>query len=209
MVSRSAGLYFVVASIAFWSCWALMPGLGVTDTAMIFALVRGHRPNVHASVVLQLVSAAAYVPGLTAILVSNRARESGAVYAGCVLLATGAMGSAADAIFHLVAYEMTAPGIAAEAVAPVMRQLQGPDLALLLPFVAAFFVGHALLVVGLRTRGPVARFGVPILLAAPLIALVGAPIARSGILPGRFIGLGALGAMNASMIAVGVSMLVD
>jgi hypothetical protein len=184
-----------------------MPGVGVTDTAKIFALVGAHRPNVYASVVFQLLSAAAYAPGIAAILSVRAPRPTGAALAGCVLLLIGAMGSAADAMFHLVACEMTAPGISLEAMAPVMRRLQGRDLALLLPFVLAFLLGHALLVGALRKRGPFARLGAIVLLAAPAIVIVGAPSVGRGLVSGRLVGLAFLGAINASLLLLGISLM--
>jgi hypothetical protein len=204
---RSAGAWLVAASAGFWLCWALMPGVGVTDAARIFALVGASRGSVLASVVLQLASAAAYAPGAAGLLGSTLARRSRALRLGCVLLVTGAMGSAADAMLHLVAYEMTAPAAPAAALEPVMRRLQGPDLALLLPFVAAFFAGHALVVTALRREGPLARFGFRLLLAAPAIAAAGALAARAGLLPGRLAGLATLGAVAASLAAAGAELL--
>jgi hypothetical protein len=207
MPPRSAGAWLLVASLAFWLSWLLMPGVGITDTAQIFALVAAHRESVYLSAALQLVSAAAYAPGLAGVLASEWARGSAAVRLGCVLLLVGAMGSAADAIFHLVAYEMTAPGVPAEAMAPVMMRLQGPDLALLLPFVVAFFAGHAALVSALRRKSTPARFGFACLLAAPGIVAAGAAAARGGLLAPRSVGLAALGALAASLAAVGASLL--
>jgi len=209
MRRTSAGAYLVLASVAFWLSWLLMPGVGVTDTATIFALVGAHRSHVRASVVLQLLSAALYAPGIAAILAAEPARRSAAIRAGGALLAIGAMGSAADAIFHLVAYEMTAPGIALEAVAPVMRRLQGKDLALLLPFVAAFFLGHALLVAALRKRGRVATLGAYVLAAAPLIIIVGAPATHAGFATGRLVALAFLGLVAGSLALVGLSVMVE
>jgi hypothetical protein len=205
----STGAYLVLASFAFWLSWFLMPGVGVTDTAAIFALVGAHRTHVLASVVLQLTSSALYAPAIAAILAEEAGRRSLAVRAGCALLAIGAMGSAADAIFHLVAYEMTAPGIALDAVAPVMQRLQGKDLVLLVPFVAAFFLGHALLVSGLRRRGPVAMLGARVLTIAPLIVIAGGPAARAHLVAGRLIGLGFLGAVAGSLAVLGVSMMAE
>lgn len=207
MPPRSAGAWLLVASLAFWLSWLLMPGVGVTDTAQIFALVGAHRASVRLSVVLQLVSAAAYAPGLAGVLGSEWGRGSAGVRLGCVLLLVGAMGSAADAILHLVAYEMTAPGVPAEAMAPVMRRLQGPDLAFLLPFVAAFFAGHAVLVGALRRRSPLARLGFASLLLAPLVAAAGAPATRAGLLAPRGVGLAVLAALAGSVGALGASFL--
>ena len=197
---RTAGASLVVAEAFFWASWALMPGVGVTETAAIFALVGQHRASVFVSVVLQLVSAAAFAPALLGAATEQRSRG---VHAGAALLLVGAMGSAADAIFHLVAYEMTAPGVNQIAVTPVMRRLQGPDLALLLPFVLAFFVGHALLVSAFRKQGPSAHAGARLLLLAPLVILLGAPAARAGLVAGRVVGLAFLATVSGSLALVG------
>lgn len=207
MFPRAAGAWLLAASAAFWLAWALMPGVGVTDAAQIFALVGAQRGSVLLSAILQLASAAAYAPGAAGLLGSARARGSAALRLGCVLLLVGAMGSAADAVLHLVAYEMTAPGVAAAEMEPVMRRLQGPDLALLLPMIAAFFAGHALIVTALRSEGRLARLGFRLLLAAPAIAAVGALAARAGLLPGRVVGLASLAALAASLAAAGLEIL--
>ena len=47
-----------------WLSWLLMPGVGVTDSAQIFALVERKRPSVMISVVAQLISAALTAPSL-------------------------------------------------------------------------------------------------------------------------------------------------
>src|SRR5215470_13674671 len=123
---KLTGTLLILASALFWLAWKLMPGVGVTDTATIFALVREHRADVYLSVVVQLVSAAACAAAVAGLLLGERARTSWAMRAGAVLLLLGALGSAADAIFHVVAFEMTAPGIDLGAMAPVMQKLQGP-----------------------------------------------------------------------------------
>jgi hypothetical protein len=101
----------------------------------------------------------------------------------------------------------SSPGAPADAMAPVMRRLQGPDLVLLLPFVAAFFAGHAVLVAALRRRSSLARCGFLCLLAVPAIAAAGASAARAGLLAPRSVGLATLGALAASLAAVGASLL--
>jgi hypothetical protein len=154
-------------------------------------------------VVLQLVSAAAYAPGLASLLRADVAAESRLVRLGAVVLLVGAMGSAADAVFHLVAFEMTAPGLAGPALEIVMRRLQGPGLALLLPFVAAFFAGHVLLVLGLRRRGLVGPLAPWLLAAAPVAAGIGALVARAGAGGARAAGLTALGCVSGSLVVAG------
>jgi hypothetical protein len=200
MTRGAAGVWLTVASLGFWLSWLLMPGVGVTDAARIFELVGSHRAEVLASVVVQLLSAAAYLPGAFALAIAEPPAR--AIRTGCVLLAIGAAGSAADAIFHLVAFEMTAPGNPEGALVGVMRRLQGPDLALLLPFVAAFFAGHAVLATAVRRRGTAGRLAFLCVLLAPVAAIAGARAARAGVVPKRGVGLVFLGLLCASLIAV-------
>src|SRR5512138_1713978 len=100
---RLGGGWLVAASILFWISWSLMPGVGVTDTKLILEKVALQRDAVWLSTVLQLVSAACFAPPLFALARLGHARGSRALRVGAVLLAIGAMGSAADAIFHLLA----------------------------------------------------------------------------------------------------------
>jgi hypothetical protein len=204
MPSRATGVALVLASAGFWLSWSLMPGVGITDTAQIFARVAAHRASVLASVTLQLASAAAYAPAAAGILGSAWARASRAVRTGALLLLVGAMGSAADAIFHLVAYEMTAPGIDTDAMVPVMIRLQGPDLVFILPLVAAFFAAHAVLAAALRRRGRFARAGFAAIVAAPAVAALGAVATRGGLVAGRVAGLATLAAVAGSLALVGI-----
>jgi hypothetical protein len=205
MPPKSAGAWLVAASALFWLAWALMPGVGITDAAEIFARVGAARPSVLLSALLQLVSAAAYAPGAAGVLGSAWARDARAVRVGCILLLVGAMGSAADAVLHLVAYEMTAPGVSTAAMDPVMRRLQGPDLAILLPMIAALFAGHAMLAAALRRRGALAALAFRLIVAAPVVAAAGALAARAGWASGRAVGLATLGAVSASLAALGLA----
>jgi hypothetical protein len=201
------GPSLLVASVLFWCAWLLMPGVGVTDTDVIFALVGAHREQVFASVVLQLLSAAAYAPAALGLFASEEGRASKGLRAGCALLVVGAMGSAADAIFHLVAYEMTAPGIDVASMAVVMRRLQGPDLALLLPMVLALFAGHVAIAASLRERDAATRTAFRLLAWLPVLVVAGAAARRADLVPGRVVGLAALGALSGSLALVGVSFL--
>ena len=91
-----------------------------------------------------------------------------------MLLLIGAMGSAADAVLHLLAVEMVAPGIDREAMIPVMERMQGPNLALLGPLIAAFFAGSVVLSIGFARAGLVSRWNPWLFaLALPALALGG------------------------------------
>lgn len=192
-------LWFGLASLLFWAAWLLMPGVGITDTATIFALVSQHRPQVLLSVCVQLLSAAAYVPGVVGLLRSPRAGASLALRWGCGLLAVGAMGSAADAIFHLVAYEMTAPGVQTGAMVPVMQQLQGPDLKLLAPMILAFFAAHGVLAWSSRKLHRLGKVSWVLVLSAPIVIVLGNLARRADLLSGRAIGLGVLAVVSFSL----------
>ena len=91
------------AATLFWVSWLLMPGVGVTDADQIFDLVSSQRTLVLASVIVQLLSAALYAPGLMAAISRASDGAPAAVRRGASLLLIGAMGSAADAVLHLLA----------------------------------------------------------------------------------------------------------
>jgi hypothetical protein len=188
-----------LASLLFWAAWLLMPGVGITDTATIFALVGQYRPQVMLSVCVQLLSAAVYVPGVLALLRSPLASTSRSLRWGCALLLMGAMGSAADAIFHLVAYEMTAPGVNTGAMVPVMQMLQGPDLKLLGPMILAFFAGHAVLAWSSRPLHRLGKASWRSLVAVPLVIGLGNLAQRAGLISGRALGLTVLALVSFSL----------
>src|SRR5262245_51190446 len=102
--ARAGGAWLIAAALLFWLAWALMPGVGITDAHQILRLVGEHAARVRVSVVAQLLSAACYAPALVAVAGVARLRRGRAVAAGAALLLGGAMGSAADAVFHLLAY---------------------------------------------------------------------------------------------------------
>lgn len=85
MLKRS-GWWLAGASALFWLAWALMPGVGVTDPAQIFALVGSQRPLVAASVAIQRVSAILYIPALTGIAADPQLNREPFVRWGVMLL---------------------------------------------------------------------------------------------------------------------------
>jgi hypothetical protein len=189
------GLWLVAAAVLFWVAWLLMPAVGITDAQLIFDLVGTHRSQVLASSVVQLVSAACYAPALVQLAGAHPPFRVGAV-----LLLIGAMGSAADAIFHQVAYEMTAPGVPAEAMLPVMARMQGPGLVWILPLIFCFFAGSVALFLAARRAGsPRAARVVWMLVGALAAALAGCAVANV-LVPGRAIGLTVLALVSALQI---------
>jgi hypothetical protein len=204
--ARAAGLWWIAAAALFFASWLLMPGVGVTDAREILERV-GRQPGaVRLSALLQLASAACYAPALLAVPGLAAAAGRRGFTAGAALLLVGAMGSAADAVFHLLAAEMVAPGVDRAAMLPVMERMQGPNLALLAPMIAAFFAGSIVLSVAFARAGLVARVQ-PLLHAAGLAAAVAGALAAPA-LPGaaRAGGLALLGLVSASQAWLGVAM---
>jgi hypothetical protein len=195
--------WLVLAASAFWIAWLLMPGVGVTDAGRIFELVGRHRAQVLASSVLQLASAACYAPALVA-LAPGTARAPGLRLAATWLL-VGAMGSAADAVFHLFAYEMTAPGAPQAALLPVMARMQGPGLVWILPLVACFFLGTGWLLRAALRAGPAPGARIVWLGLVALVALLLGLAAAGRIGGGRAVGLCVLALLSASQIRAALS----
>jgi hypothetical protein len=201
--------WLVLAASAFWIAWLLMPGVGVTDAGRIFELVGRHRSRVLASSVLQLASAACYAPALVALASGPaRARAPGLRLAATWLL-VGAMGSAADAVFHLFAYEMTAPGAPQAALLPVMARMQGPGLVWILPLVACFFLGTGLLLRAALRAGPAPGARTVWLGLGALVALLLGLAAAGRIGGGRAVGLCVLALLSASQLRSAFSPLFD
>ena len=171
MSSRAAGVFLVAAALLFWLAWWLMPAVGITDTREIFEHVAAEAGRVRASVIVQLVSAACWAPAAIGIARLPAASAHPSLVAGAVLLAIGAMGSAADAVLHLLAVEMVAPGVDRAAMIPVMERMQGPNLALLGPLIAALFAGTLVLAIGAGRAGLLPRRIFWLLVASALPAL--------------------------------------
>jgi hypothetical protein len=195
---RVAGVLLAMAAGTFWLSWVLMPGVGVVDAARILELVAQQRGLVTASVVVQLLSSVLFVPGLIGVSALARVRGSQMLEVGSTLLMIGALGSAADAIFHLAAYEMTHPSAAPAAMLPVMERLQTGGVRFLAPFVLAFFAGSIVLATAMGRERLVARL-------CPLLACVGvALLPVSGLFsldatPHRLLALAGLGLVSAAV----------
>jgi hypothetical protein len=152
---------------------------------------------VHASALLQLVGSALLVPGLVA---EARDRRS---TLGAVVTLWGVLGMAADAVFHQLAYQMTAPGVARDAVLPVMTAMQTVELAPHLPLLFAFVVGPVLL--GWQVRRAEGASVAATLLMAPAATLpVGILAARLVGMPKRAIALIVLGEVWLGLTALGL-----
>jgi hypothetical protein len=201
-----AGAALVAAAALFWVSWLLMPGVGITDAGRIFELVGEHAARVRVSVAAQLLSAACYAPALVGIVATRRLRRQLAVRAGAILLAIGAMGSAADAVFHLLAVEMVAPGVDRAAMLPVMARMQGTGLLYIAPLILCFFAGSAVLALGFLRAGAVPRANPGLLAAALALAVVGGPLASGNAGAARALALAVLGLVAASQAWLGLAL---
>jgi hypothetical protein len=201
--ARSAGAWLAAAAALFWLSWALMPGVGVTDARRILDLVSQHRSQVLLSAVLQILSAACYAPAAVGLAALPQLGAAPGVRAGATLLVVGAMGSAADAVFHLLAYAMTAGFAGDPAPVAAMQWMQGPGLRLVLPLIAAFFLGSVWLWLALARLGVVSR-------ANPLLYAVALAIAVAGglLAPGaaRAVGLAVLAAVAGAQAWLGAAL---
>lgn len=192
MSPRSSAVFLLAATTLFWLSWVIMPAVGITDASLILDLVADNRPEVLLSTVLQLSSAACYAPALLGLVLHPGVEDVRAVFVGAALLLVGAMGSAADAVFHLLAFHMTASGADRAALLPVMEAMQGPGLLLLAPMIAAFFVGTFVLAVG-WSRAGLARTRPARCVAFAITVAALASVAGSGpLMPGRLVGLAVL-----------------
>jgi len=189
MSSRYAGLILIGAAALFWLSWLLMPGVGVTSSAQIFDLVSRRRPLVMLSVIMQLVSSALYVPALLGMSCSTGQKCERQVRWGAGLLLLGAMGSAIDAVLHLLAYAMTMPGLERTESLKVMAFMQGPGLLLIAPLIVSFFAGSVLLSIALTKSGTASTAAVYMHLAALGLAVLGGIGASRGIVSSRAVGL--------------------
>jgi hypothetical protein len=182
-----------------------MPGVGITDAQQILDRVAQRRSQVGLSVVLQLLSAACYAPALVGLIAERSLGANRQVLYGAILLLIGAMGSAADAVFHLLAHAMTSEGLDRSAFLPLMQQVQGPGLRFILPLIAAFFIGAVWLSVALARRQVVSAWNPGLYgLALAAGALGGIVAPRAGI-PPRMVGLTVLALVAGAQGWVGVA----
>jgi len=178
-VRRIAGGCLVGAGISFWLAWFLMPLPGTTNAAYILDQVGAASGSVFASVAIQMICCALFVPGLAGLLLAPELGDSTGVFVGASLAGIGVTGFAADAIYHLVAFEMSQPGVSREAMLPVMERLQSSDLVFIAPQLLALVAGIALLAAR-STRSGLAPRRVPRELWAALgLAVVGGAAVRA------------------------------
>jgi len=172
---------------------------------VILDLVSAQRPWVTASVTAQLVSAALFAPGLVGVAAFARERGSLLLEVAAVVLLVGAMGSAADAIFHVAAYEMTDPSAPRAAMLPVMERLQTAGLRFLIPLVLAFFAGSVALATGMARERVVPRL-CPALAWIGLALLPASARFAQGAEAQRLLALAGLGLLSAAVGWAGVAL---
>lgn len=206
MSTRITGVWLTLAALLFWVSWALMPGVGITNAAQILDLVSQHRPSVAASVVAQLISAACYAPALVGLLARRDVANDRSLRMAATLLLIGAMGSAADAVFHLLAYAMTAPGFDRAAFVGLMEFMQGPGLRFVLPLIASYFIGAVWLSLAFARRGLVSRWNPGLYGLAVATGIAGAGLAPHIGLPSRIVGLAVLALVAGAQVWIGVAL---
>ena len=107
---------------------------------------------------------------------------------------------AADAVYHQLAYEMTGPGVAREAVLPVMTRMQTVQLRPLMPLLLLFLVG-AVVLGAQRARGLVGAAWIARLLMAPALTI---PLGVLGVralgIPRRLVALVNLGIICGGLV---------
>ena len=200
------GPSLLAAAIIFWISWTLMPGVGITDASRILTLVAAQPNRVLFSSVLQLLSAALLalaIPGLARRFPPSRNPWAAA---GAALLAVGACGDAADAIYHQVAYEMAAAGVDRAAMILPFQRMQTVDLRYLLPMIAAFFLGCVALSLGATREKLVPKWNPLLYALAVELAIISGPVASAFHTTSRTIGLGILGLWSASLAWVGLAL---
>jgi hypothetical protein len=205
--ARLGGVCLVGAAITFWLAWFLMPMPGTTDVAFILEQVAATPERVWLSVGAQTVSAALFVPGLLALARARGVGDSTAGFAALSLAGIGATGLASDAIYHLLAYEMTLPGIDRAAMVPVMARFQAQDLVFVAPQLLALLVGLAWLAFVAARAGAASRLAPRLVLAALALALAGGIAVRAAGGSGRrALALGVLALFSLSIAGLGAGL---
>ncbi|HEY8925825.1 MAG TPA: hypothetical protein VIU64_15665 [Polyangia bacterium] len=198
-----AAFGLIGGALLFWLSWSLMPQPGTTDAAFILAAVAGQRGSVLASAILQTLCAVTLVPAALLAVRLRPARGARLLYVGAALLLVGAVGHGADAVYHQMAYEMTAPGTQRSAMLPVMTRMQTEDVRLLIPLMLAFFAGAVCLAMGLvRARWAKSWLWQLYVLAA-LVAVGGRLAVSAGVLSARPVSLSVLGVVSVALAATG------
>jgi hypothetical protein len=199
-MTRLSRWALVTGAAGVWLAWWLMPDAATNDAAQILAAVAPHRASVQLSALVQLAGAALLVPGLVAEAAPGRRARAGAL-----AMLWGTLGMAADAVYHQLAYEMTAPSVAAASMLPVMTKMQTDQLRPLVPLLLAFVAGAPLLGWQLSRRGG-AGVWAPRLLIAPLFTIpIGLLAVQLAAAPRRVVVLIVLAEICAGLAVLGIT----
>jgi len=201
-----AGACLVGAGVSFWLAWFLMPLPGTTDASFILEQVGAASGSVFVSVAVQMLCCALFVPGLTGLLLAPQLRDSTGAFIGVSLAGVGVTGFAADAIYHLVAFEMSRPGLSREAMLPVMERLQSSDLVFIVPQLLALVAGVAVLAACAVRAGLAPRRVSRELWLALGLAAVGAAAVRALGGGRRVVALGVLALFSLAIAELGAAL---
>jgi hypothetical protein len=203
--TRVASVSLVGAAVLFGLAWFFMPVAGVTDAEEIFRIVTPQRGAVLAASILALVASTLYVPAMIGVIRSTDLPFHSKVWRPAAVLTVGTLGLATDAIDHLLAYAMTAPGVDQSAQVEVMAWMQGPALLLISPLIASFFVGAVWLSVAFARAGAISRWNPGLYGVALGIAVVGAVLATATeLISTRTVGVLTLGTVAVAQAWLGV-----
>ena len=202
---RLKGTVLTVGAICFWASWLLMPGVGVTEATAILRLVSTQPQAVLVSSVLQLLSAALFALAVPGLAWRFNAERNSWIRAASFLLAVGACGVAADAIYHQLAYEMVRPGIDQAAMLPVLQKMQSVDLLYVLPMILAFLLGCLALAIGAAREEIVPKANPLLYGLAIAIALAGRIFGKSIGISARMVGLICLAFLSGSIAWIGIA----
>jgi hypothetical protein len=203
---RIGGVCLIAAAFTFWMAWFLMPLPGTTDVAFILEQVGATPERVWLSVAVQIVSSALFVPALLALARVRGVGDSPLGFAALSLGGIGATGLAADAIYHLLAYEMVLPGIDRAAMVPVMARFQAQDLVFAAPQLVALLLGLAALSWIAARAGIVSRASPRLQLAALALAGIGGAAVRLSGGGRRAVALGVLALFSLSLAWLGAAL---
>jgi hypothetical protein len=142
------------------------------------------------SVIIQLISSVLYIAALF-LLANNTPAQKKVTTAGFILLGIGAMGSCADAFFHLLAFFMTddTVNMLQPDVVQVMTFMQTTGIVFLAPLLLPLFIGSLVLAIGLFKQGRISKTSKWIFITAFLLGMVSAVANKTQVYTGTGITL--------------------
>lgn len=203
--SRFAPACLVGAALLFAAAWYLVPSAGETDTMAIFNAVTPARGEMLAAGILQLAAAALYVPAMVGIIRNRSVPGADNLWRPAAVLIVGTLGLATDALDHILAYAMTAPGIDQASQVETMQFMQGEALLLISPLIASYFVGAVWLSIAYARAGAISRWNPGLYAVAAFVAAGGSALAHAGdVIDSYVIGVLTLWTIAAAQLWLGV-----